>query len=94
MQVFQLSIEEYKNILTEISELKSLIQSGPWNRQPIIDNQEFMALMKISKRTAQYWRDNGMITFSQVGQKIYYRMEDIEEMVKRNQKKSFYKQSR
>ena len=94
MQVFQLSIEEYKNILTEISELKSLIQSSPWNRQPIIDNQEFMNLMKISKRTAQHWRDNGMITFSQVGQKIYYRMEDIEEMVINHQIRAFKPRSR
>lgn len=89
MQVFQLSEEEYKNILTEISELKTLIQSSPWNRQPIIDNEEFMNLMKISKRTAQFWRDNGMVTFSQIGHKIYYRMEDMEQMVLNNQNKAF-----
>lgn len=89
MQVFQLSENEYKSILTEISDLKTMIQSSPWNRQPIIDNFEFMSLMKISKRTAQDWRDKGMITFSQVGNKIYYRMEDIEQMVKNHQKLAF-----
>jgi hypothetical protein len=48
-----------------------------------------MALMKISKRTAQDWRDKGMITFSQVGNKFYCRMEDIELMVLNHQKKAF-----
>lgn len=89
MQVFQLSTEEYKNILTEISELRYLIQSSPWNRQPIIDNEEFMILMKISKRTAQYWRDNGMITYSKIGNKIYYRISDIDVMIQNYQMIAF-----
>jgi len=41
------------------------------------DNQEFLLLMNISKRTAQMWRDTGFIGFSQLGNKIYYRLEDI-----------------
>ena len=94
MQVFQLSTEEYNNILTEISDLKSLIVTGPWNRQQIIDNAEFVLLMKISKRTAQHWRDTGMITFSQIGNRIYYRMEDIEQMVIKHQIKAFKSPSR
>ncbi|MGZ9676145.1 helix-turn-helix domain-containing protein [Flavobacterium sp. GNP001] len=48
------------------------------------DSQEFMQLMNISKRTAQQWRDNKVIGFSQVGNKIYYSLSDILNLLKEN----------
>jgi hypothetical protein len=40
--------------------------------------------MGISKRTAQTWRDEKRISFSQVGAKIYYRREDVEQLLLQN----------
>jgi hypothetical protein len=54
--------------------------------QVFFDNQEFIQLMNISKRTAQAWRDSGMIAFSQVGSKIYYRLPDIMQMLEKYHK--------
>lgn len=48
---------------------------------PFLDSQEFIQLMNISKRTAQAWRDQGIIPYSQVGSKIYYRMSDIQKLL-------------
>ena len=48
------------------------------------DNQEFLQLMNISKRTAQQWRSTGYIGFSQLGNKIYYRLKDIQELLNAN----------
>jgi hypothetical protein len=48
------------------------------------DNQEFLQLMNISKRTAQVWRDSGFIGYSQLGNKIYYRLSDIQELLNEN----------
>jgi hypothetical protein len=48
------------------------------------DNQEFMQIMNISKRTAQLWRDTGYIGFSQLGNKIYYRIKDIQDLLNEN----------
>lgn len=48
------------------------------------DNQEFMQLMNISKRTAQEWRNKKIILFSQVGNKIYYRLSDIQKLLNDN----------
>lgn len=48
------------------------------------DNQEFMQLMNISKRTAQEWRNKKVIEFSQVGNKIYYSLSDIKKLLKDN----------
>ena len=40
--------------------------------------------MNISKRTAQFWRDNGVINFIQIGSKIYYKLSDVELMLLQN----------
>ena len=48
------------------------------------DNGEFMKLMNVSKRTAQEWRNKKIIEFSQVGNKIYYRLSDIQKLLNDN----------
>lgn len=48
------------------------------------DNGEFMKLMNISKRTAQEWRNKKIIEFSQVGNKIYYKLSDIQKLLNDN----------
>ena len=53
-----------------------------------IDNADFLHLMNISKRTAQTWRDSGVIAFSQIGSKIYYRTSDIEDLLNKNYNKA------
>lgn len=48
---------------------------------PIIDNFRFIKLMNISAKTAQYWRDKKIIGYSMIGNKIYYRVSDIKELL-------------
>lgn len=48
------------------------------------DNQEFLQVMNISKRLAQSWRDDGFIGYSQLGNKIYYRLTDIKALLNAN----------
>ena len=46
-----------------------------------IDNPTFLKLMGVSQKTAQSWRDQGIISFSQIGSKIFYRKSDIIDML-------------
>jgi hypothetical protein len=90
MNAIILTVEQYQELLTQISEIKSSLSQQQKNPSEIfVDNVEFIDLMKISKRTAQHWRDTGVISFSQIGSKIYYRMSDIEELLNSNYNKSF-----
>jgi len=51
-----------------------------------LDNQEIMQLLHISKRTIQHYRDSGVISFSQIGNKIYYKLSDVQELLENNYK--------
>ena len=46
-----------------------------------MDNQDVCELLHISKRTLQHYRDSGKIPFSQVGAKIYYKANDIDDFL-------------
>ena len=52
-----------------------------------LDIQEACQSLKISKRTLQSYRDNGILPFSQIGGKIYFRANDIEEHLNRHYNK-------
>jgi len=65
-----------------VAKLKIGSKSNP--EDVFFDNQEFMLLMNSSKRTAQEWRNKKIIEFSQVGNKIYYRLSDIKKLLNEN----------
>ncbi len=47
----------------------------------LIDNADFLQLMNISSSTAQNWRNKGIIAYSQIENKIYYKVSDIERLL-------------
>lgn len=50
----------------------------------IYSTEGLMALLQVSRRTVQNWRDEGTIEFSQINGKIYYRMSAIAKMLDQN----------
>ncbi|MBP7809078.1 MAG: helix-turn-helix domain-containing protein [Bacteroidia bacterium] len=92
MEAVILTKEQFNTMLASIEEIKSKLDKQNKNpEETFLDNQEFLLLMKISKRTAQTWRDEGKISFSQVGNKIYYKLADVEELLSKHYIKSFKK---
>lgn len=92
MNAVILTQEQYEEIINRIDEIKKSLDKTPESmKDKFIDNSDFAKLMNISKRTAQTWRDEGKIAFSQVGSKIYYRMCDVEELLAKNNIPAFKK---
>jgi len=89
MEAIILSKEQFLEINNRLDEISNHLSTKTTNSEQFIDNTDFLQLMKISKRTAQNWRDEGKIGFSQVGGKIYYQYADIEEFLKQHYKRAF-----
>lgn len=49
-----------------------------------IDKQEVMEKLHVSSRTLQSWRTQGILCYSRIGSKIYYREKDLQEMLLRH----------
>lgn len=46
-----------------------------------MDNQDVCQMLNISPRTLQTLRDNGILAYSQINHKTYYRPEDVQRIV-------------
>jgi hypothetical protein len=90
MEAIILSSQQYTDLVNRLETLNKKLEEKQKSPEDIfLDNQEFIQLMNISKRTAQTWRDEGIISFSQIGSKIYYRMSDVEKLLEKNYKEAF-----
>ncbi len=94
MEAIFMTPEQYQKLLDKIEEINLRLQpSSKSIKDMIIDNDDFISIMKIASRTAQRWRDEGKISFSQVGAKIYYTQADIEMFLKKNYNDAFASKS-
>jgi len=85
--------EEFDDLLQRITSIDKKLDlalphegnsSNKWLSIP-----ETCQLLGISKRTLQKYRDEGMISFTQVGNKIYFKQVDIEEFLSNFKVKSY-----
>lgn len=73
------TLHDIKRILAEMNMYRFTEQ--------YIDNDHFIQLFGISKRTAQQWRNDGLIPYAQFGKKVYYRLSDLEKIFEMEFKK-------
>ncbi len=53
-----------------------------------LHNGDVCRLLNISKRTLQHYRDTGVLPFSQIGHKCYYKCEDVERLLETKSEKT------
>lgn len=87
METVLISKTNFEEIKLDLEELKTHVRNIAYPSEHFIDNDTFIKLMGISTRTAQTWRDKGLIGFSKPRKKIYYRMSDIYQFIKDHRQK-------
>jgi hypothetical protein len=80
---FQESLSNIEKRLEDLTNLVTKKQERLFDKV-IIDNDEFQRLFKISPGTAANWREKGVIAYSQINNKIVYKIEDINKMLDDN----------
>lgn len=78
-KAFQELLKQLEEIKASVAHLKSAEANDDW-----IDNDAFIKLLKISRRTAQSYRNSNLIGFSQINNKIYYRSSDVQQLLERH----------
>jgi hypothetical protein len=78
--------ESLKTIEQRLEDLKKLVakRQSEYTSDMFIDNDDFQRLFKISPGTATNWREQGLIAFSQINNKIYYKMTDVNKLLNDN----------
>lgn len=92
MEVVTLQSQAYQEIVSKLDTINQRLTAKEKEpKEKWLDNQELMQLLKLSKRTLQHYRDSGLISFSQVGSKIYYKLADVEDLLKSHYNKAHKK---
>ena len=92
MEALIITKDQFEELLQEMQAIRALIEEGPERKEEeLLDNSDFIRLMKVSSRTAQTWRDEGKIALSQIGKKIYYRYSDVELFLEQHYQGAFGK---
>lgn len=87
-QVF--SQNQYDELLARLDELQKELSTKQKNPKEVIyDSADLLRILNISKSTLQKMRDEGLIGFSQVQGKFYYRQSDINEMLDKHYQPPF-----
>lgn len=89
MELIAMDSEVFKSFMEKIDEIKDKIddfkkESEITLPERWVDNADFCQILNISKRSAQSMRDSKQINFSKINGKIYYRILDIEKLLKDN----------
>lgn len=56
------------------------------DKEQWLGNDDVCGLLQISPRTLQSYRDNGILSYSQIGRKCYYKVSDIENLISQSQR--------
>jgi ribonuclease D len=85
-----ISEDQYNKLLERLDVLQKELSTKQKNPKEVIyDSADLLKILNISKSTLQRMRDEGLIGFSQIQGKFYYRQSDINEMLDRHYKPPF-----
>ena len=73
-------LREIEENLIQLNKRVAKLQKDLFNSK-FIDNSDFIRLMQISSSTAKNWRNKGIIPYSQIENKFYYQITDIQNVL-------------
>lgn len=83
-------LELLKSLAHEISILKTYVigtVQNPATQKEWLDGQEVMQYLHVSKRTLQNLRATGLLPYSQINGKFYYKSADVQKLLESNYSK-------
>ncbi len=84
MEVITIESSAFKKLMESVDELKKIVldnlsnDSSNTKNKAWLNKHEVCKKLMISERTLQTYRDKGIIPYSRIHGKIYYKAEDIQ----------------
>ncbi len=82
------ALEGMKNDIKELLELTENVTrkySPIFKQEKWLDNQEVCLMMNITKRTLQTYKDKGLLPYSKLNRKNYYKLSDVQALLEAGQ---------
>lgn len=95
MEILDKKSEKVNTLLQVLDEVQEAVKNALKRRTPHLNGEKYLTnnevskLLKLSTRTLQDWRDNGIISYIQIKGKILYRQSDILKLLEAHFEKSW-----
>jgi hypothetical protein len=76
--------ERFKDFSRQVKDLCGNNQ----DKEQWLGNEDVCKLLQISPRTLQSYKDNGILPYSQIGRKCYYKVSDVEQLINNSKKEA------
>lgn len=80
-KTFEAMMEQFKRLTRTVDALCH--ESNERRMAKWLDNQDVCVILGISLRTLQTYRDNGTLPYSQIGRKMFYKPDNVEQIIQR-----------
>jgi hypothetical protein len=85
MLVITIESEAYKSLVQKLDSIEAKTAPKPQSPENTwLDNQELCLFLKVTPRTLQNYRDQGILPYTQIGGKIFYRQSDVFKVLEEN----------
>ena len=82
MEIISIEKKTFEELVSRLGQFVSINrQRGGRRMSDWMDNQDVCQALKISPRTLQTLRDSGRLPHSKINNRIYYRPEDVEQLI-------------
>lgn len=87
MEIISIEKKVFETMMTRFEMLANKVQMlcrkfGDKKLNKWYDNQDVCLMFRISPRTLQTLRDNGTLPYTRINRKIYYKPEDVQNVIK------------
>ena len=79
------TFEQMKQRFEDFAKQVKSLCGDSQDKEKWLVNDDVCELLQISKRTLQSYRDTGILPFSQIGRKCYYKISDVENLISQSQ---------
>lgn len=90
MEVITITSEAFRAIIDKIDQINDKLDAEKPKftlNEYWLDIQEACFVLRVSKRTLQNYRDEGILPFSQINGKIYFKASDIQKHLEKHYRK-------
>ena len=94
MEIITFETQAFNEIIKKIDGIGTKVEAAigrPVLGDDWLDIQDTCQILKVSKRTLQSYRDQGLLSFSQIGGKIYFKASDLRAHLEKHYIKAFRK---
>ena len=78
--------KQFESLTKEIRELKKIITT---QQQIPLKESDVLDILGICAKTLRCYRNEGILSYSQIGKKYYYKLSDIQDMLNKGYVKAF-----